>query len=299
MSLRLRGRTCTTVLMVMTVPLVMGCDQRSTPDLGPPPPVTSTLNGAALTWERLPDPPFAARRDAIAVGLNQQLVIVGGNDGRPFCDDDSSCGSAPPSFGDGAAYDPVRKRWDRLADSPVPLISEYPFVVARGALFVLTDTELLSYDADANTWERHPAPHERHRYARLEPRRAGVAVIGGTRDSPPDEVFDPSTGRWAVGPKASGPARAGTRAETGVPAGWNVRAPGDDLSASDGWLWDSRSGEIVTMPGPAGPRRLAGSAAWVGSSLFVMSGLVADFSGSADNVYDSVWVLRARETGHS
>jgi hypothetical protein len=152
---------------------------------------------APLPWTRLPDPPLSPRVAAIAVGLEDRLLVVGGEDGPP-CPPNADCAAAPDPRRDGASYDPATRNWTPVAAAPVGVLSQDPHVVAGDLLFILTADGLISYDPAEDSWTRHPAPEGDHRDLRLVALGDQPAAVAGERrtDSPPDEVYDPDAEDW-------------------------------------------------------------------------------------------------------
>ena len=158
-------------------------------------------NGAAYdparqTWRRLPSAPLAARAGATAVWTGREVLVVGGT---PAVRTDRDRGVT-----DGAAYDPARDSWRRLAPSPQP----------RGSLMaqhlVWTGTRLLVW----SDW-------------RQTLRWAAVTLANGERGTEIESqdgvdvwAYDPAADRWAVLPAAPGqPALGGAVL---VWTGWEV-----------------------------------------------------------------------------
>lgn len=153
---------------------------------------------AAVQWERLPDPPLSPRLAAIAVSVDERFLVVGGDDGPP-CSPNADCAPRTSEpLRDGATYDPATRQWEAVAQSPVGLLSQYPYVVAGEALYVLTEDGMVAYDVATDTWDQHPAPASVHRDGHLVSIAGRPAVVSGERltGSPADETYDPATERW-------------------------------------------------------------------------------------------------------
>jgi hypothetical protein len=75
--------------------------------------------------------------------------------------------------------------------------------------------------------------------------------------------FDPATQTWSRLPGAP---------KGYSKTGWKVEALGGPVSAAGGWFYDDRSGRWSKLLRPDGAPEYAGSAAWVGDTLFVVGG---------------------------
>jgi len=135
---------------------------------------------ARQAWRRLPPAPLSARADATAVWTGGEVLVVGG---VPAVRTDRDRG-----FTDGAAYDPARDTWRRLAPGPQP----------RGSLMaqhlVWTGTRLLVW----SDW-------------RQTLRSDAVTLANGERGTEVESrdgvdvwAYDPAADRWAVLPPAPG-----------------------------------------------------------------------------------------------
>jgi hypothetical protein len=130
-------------------------------------------------WRRLPPAPLSARADATAVWTGQELLVLGGSP-APRSDRDRP-------YTDGAAYNPERHSWRRLAPSPQlrgPMVNQH-LVWTGTRLLVWTDWEQL---------QRSTVTMPGGQHAIREEGRDGVDVWG----------YDPTGDRWAVLPAAPG-----------------------------------------------------------------------------------------------
>jgi hypothetical protein len=163
-------------------------------------------------WTRASQSPLSPRVAALAVWTGEELLIVGG-DTKP-CPPNASC-EAPtvPPLADGAAYDPAKDTWRRIADAPVGFEFAHA-ALSGGTVYVWTygyeerpgaATALLAYDLAADRWRRLPPPPD------VDPERvdgvvtaAGRAVVWTANLN--GEVlrllaFDPASNRWAELPE--------------------------------------------------------------------------------------------------
>lgn len=188
-------------LLTTTVLLGLALSGCASDPVGSTTEASPTSGGVATVspaeWTRVPDPPLTPRAAAIAVALGTRLLVVGGDDGPP-CPPNADCTATPDARRDGALYDPDGETWEPAAAAPVGLLSQDRHVVAGEVLFVLTEDGLVSYDAEADRWARHPAPEHEHRDLRLVAIGDRPAVVAGERatDSPVDEIYDRDSEQW-------------------------------------------------------------------------------------------------------
>lgn len=168
-----------------------------------PPTASSPRSGSspdALAWQRIADPPTPPRVRAVVAWTGTEVLQVGGDTSTP-CPANADCAEPPEYARDGAAYDPVKGTWRRLAPAPEG-ISATGYGVVGDRLFVLNDETLLAYDVPGDSWSRVPTP----------PGFAGAqVVVDGSRllfvsgsdetGEHPDRVYVPRTGRWSVLPE--------------------------------------------------------------------------------------------------
>lgn len=153
---------------------------------------------STVQWERLPDPPLSPRLAAIAVAVDDRFLVVGGDDGPP-CPPNADCAaSTSEPRRDGASYDPATQTWELVAEAPVGLLNQYPFVVAGETLYVLAEDGLLAYDVATDSWDQHPAPSAEHRDVQLVSISDRPGAVSGerTEDGAPDEIYDPAAETW-------------------------------------------------------------------------------------------------------
>jgi hypothetical protein len=132
----------------------------------------------------------------------------GGSDARP-CPPNASCLPAKiPPLADGAAFDPQRRAWRRIADSPVP------FEWAQGILIGTTaylwipgstgrpnaDPAFLAYGIEEDRWQQLPLPPGNiDLFSGIV--QAGDRIIaytcGDEQGEQPDVAFDPGTNAWS------------------------------------------------------------------------------------------------------
>jgi N-acetylneuraminic acid mutarotase len=134
------------------------------------------------TWRRLPPAPLSALADATAMWTGREVLVVGSN---PAVKPDRGQGHT-----DGAAYDPARDTWRRLAPAPRPHGN-----VLHAQHAVWAGTRLLVW-SDWEQYEELPSEAGTRSFSHMP----GVDAW----------AYDPATDRWEVLPPAPGqPAMAG------------------------------------------------------------------------------------------
>lgn len=203
------------------------------------------------TWRRLPPAPLSARAGATAVWTGREVLVVGGGP-APRTDHDRP-------FTDGAAYDPARDRWRRLAPSPQlrgPMVNQH-LVWTGSRLLVWSDWE----QVDRSTVTLAGGQH-----AIREVGRDGIDVW----------AYDPAADRWAVLPQAPGQPALG-----GAAMVWTGREVlsvtgrpyhGPALERDPGARYDPTRNRWRQMAdGPVDTAALA-AALWTGAALLVWNG---------------------------
>ena len=184
------------LVLVLVAATVAACGE-----LGPEP--SGRSSGA---WERLPDPPLSARESGLALWVDGEALMLGGSDADP-CPPAAGCvAPTEPPLRDGAAFDPRRQTWRRIAPAPVGFAFAEG-VVARGVAYILADGEpgrpdappaFLSYRGAEDAWTQlrfPPGGGDRSIVATDD----HVVAFSTTdeRGAVPDVVFDPATGEWS------------------------------------------------------------------------------------------------------
>lgn len=152
-------------------------------------------------WERLPDPPLSPRARSVLAWTGSELLVLGG-DVSPPCPGGASCVGGPALRRDGAALDPVRSTWRRVADAPLPPAGRA--VLLGGTVWVQAARALLAYDVRTDRWVAHPPPPGTGRtgWQLYGSRGLLVALVsseeGGTTAR--DALFDPAIARWELLP---------------------------------------------------------------------------------------------------
>lgn len=206
---------------------------------------------ARQTWRRMPPAPLSARAGATAVWTGREVLVVGGGPAARTDRDRSAT--------EGAAYDPARDSWRRLAASPQlrgPMVNQH-LVWTGTRLLVWTDWEQLHRSTVTMPGGQH---------AIREEGRDGVDVW----------AYDPAADRWAVLPAAPGqPALGGavlvwTGREVLSVTGRPYHGPA--LSRNPGGRYDPARNRWRRLA--AGPLDTAALPAglWTGAALLVWNG---------------------------
>lgn len=144
---------------------------------------------ASGSWAPMAQSPLSARYGSVGAWTGSELVVVGGSTSQP-CPVGAVCDMAvPDGLRDGAAYDPARDRWRRIADSPLPVF-DAPTAWSGSEVVVLTPRATLTYDPAEDvwdTWSRRPYSE----VSQIVPTDRGLLVVGySTRGRDPvDWVF--------------------------------------------------------------------------------------------------------------
>lgn len=207
-----------------------------------------TFDAASRTWSRVPDGPLSERSDAAVAWTGEELLIWGGFTG-------DCCEPSEMFLSDGAAYDPVARRWRVLP--PAPIAERAPFSVwtgrelivwgSRGRELYLRDGA--AYDPTADTWRPiADAPWELSDATAIwtgeEMIVFGSSLDGNNRSQTPTAVglaYDPAQDRW----RAIAPSELSPQAHT---AGW----PGTGEMIA----WDYEHGSAAYDPATDTWRRL-------------------------------------------
>ena len=165
---------------------------------------------AAGSWHRAPAAPLSPRELAVAVWTGREALIVGGSDAPP-CPPGASCGILEtPPLRDGAAFNPRKRSWRRIADAPVgfdfaegAVVGHTVFIAAPGSdSRPGAPSAILAYRPDHDRWRRLPSPpHPKGNYTLVA---AGDRLVvydrgGGRRDSP-GFVLSRGGGSWRALP---------------------------------------------------------------------------------------------------
>ena len=142
---------------------------------GPSPALSdgAAYDPATKTWSLLPRSPLAPRSGAAAVWDRSEVILWGGQPGAT---------TAHRYFSDGAAFDPVTDKWQKLPPSPLPGTSD-PTAMWTGQEMLVTvgggatgaPFEAASYDPASNRWERLPAVPSVAKLARADVSTMGFA----------------------------------------------------------------------------------------------------------------------------
>lgn len=186
------------ILLALSAPALVGCGSAGPSDAPAKAPVAETA--ASRDWHQVADPPLSPRLGATAVWTGHEVLVFGGDPGKP-CPPNADCVRRNTYTRDGAAFDPVSGSWRRLADAPHGIPDHVPDAFVNGHLYLTVGTRLLDYDVESDAWVQVDAPSD------VEWR--DLVVVGdklvlpsGSDESGvhPDRVFDPSSGEWSTLP---------------------------------------------------------------------------------------------------
>ena len=182
-------------LVVLLVATVAACGSAD-----PEPPERSRGS-----WERLPAAPLSPRDSATALTIDGEALFIGGSDADP-CPPNAGCvAPAEAPLRDGAAYDPVLRRWERIAKAPAGFAFAHGGVV-DGAAYLLAPGErgrpdapaaFLRYRRSADRWTQLELPPDAGRRALAATDDRVIAYAESDEGSVvPDLVFDPASAGW-------------------------------------------------------------------------------------------------------
>jgi hypothetical protein len=163
------------------------------------------------SWRKVAPSPLAPRQYHVAVWTGEEMIVWGGS--KPLAAERERL------LFDGAAYDPERDAWRRLA--PTRLFAGTGSILAAGLepdldaewtggqMTIWSGDGAAGYDPDRDRWERIPAPPRQIRdVARGQTVWSGDELIvwggagGDGRDVQQGAAYDPSTERWRPLPDA-------------------------------------------------------------------------------------------------
>lgn len=184
-------------------------------------------------------------------------------------------------MGDGAAYDPRRRRWRRIADAPAPrddvqaVWTGNQVLVWGGARAGSDSRGVLAYDPETDGWRRYPPPPVAvGLHAVVVWTGRALLVWGGTVDGPPSDrgaLLDTRDGTWRVLPDAG--LRGRVNPAYGLVEGCVVVWGGVTANgpAGDGRCYDVRVGRWRAVTTSLGPR-VPGGVATTEDGVLVWSG---------------------------
>ncbi len=170
---------------------------------GEQPAVDSPPGAPAAGWRALATPPVTPRTGSTTAWTGEEALFLGGTTKR-LCPPAASCVEPARTARDGAAYNPSDGTWRRTAPAPVELPGYGHAPIVGDDVFQLIDDELQVYDASADAWRTEPgSPGPADGAWSLHGAGARlVALRQQQRDQYfADQVYDPSTGKWAPLPK--------------------------------------------------------------------------------------------------
>ena len=205
-------------------------------------------------WQRLPEPPWAARSGPVVAWTGRDVLVVGGDVGPP-CPRNADCSQPARYARDGARLDLARRAWHPMSAAPVDVPAYAPHALVSGRLYVLAGAALLAYDVAHDTWSQIQTPAS---VADQQLVAAGdrLVVASGTDEHgvTPDRVYEPASGHWSTLPDDPvGPAF--DRVLVAIPTGLVLTAhalvenPGaEEPSLVLAARWDSAAGVWTRLP---------------------------------------------------
>lgn len=155
-----------------------------------------------LTWTALPDAPVSPRDGSLGAWTGEEVLFLGGRTGD-LCPPNASCSQPEKTARDGAAYNPSRGTWRRLASAPVDLPLYGPSATVGDQVFLLVADQLYVYDASDDAWSlREPPPGPRDDRWSLAAADGRIVALRQTQRKAfaADQVLDPATGQWTALP---------------------------------------------------------------------------------------------------
>ncbi len=178
-------------MVAIAAVLLAGCAGTAyDPPAGPP-------TVPAGRWTEVPSAPLSGRHSAVGAWVEDRFVLVGGAE-TPLCPPTAGC-LAPekPPERDGAAFDPRRWRWERIADPPAPI--DFADVAVLGSTMYLlipgpdgVAERLLAYEVRADVWTELPVPRGNH----PDIVAAGNTLVSISQARPDHYVLDPDRRIW-------------------------------------------------------------------------------------------------------
>lgn len=208
------SRSFAAVLVAGMSALALAACGTSPADSGPDParasegvvPAVARGEFAAGRWTRLPESPLSPREAPATAHVptddGDLVVFVGGYTGPP-CPPNADCViPEDTTASDGAAYNLDSGTWQPIAPAPRPVAAYSSTAVIDETLYVLTDNQVLSWDAKRDTWAvLHPPT--KPQWANLvadnhagQPRLV-LAAASDENGTLPDLVYDPADGTWS------------------------------------------------------------------------------------------------------
>lgn len=151
-------------------------------------------------WSAAAPSPLSPRHSIPAVTVDGEVLFLGG-DTSPLCPPAASCADEPEPQRDGAAYDPAKDTWRRLAPAPVPPTRGSTAVV-DDTVYLLSQGTFAGYDVGTDTWTSLPAPPEKD--GRLAAAGTDVVRYAPTQEGgqvTADHLYDPATQTWRPLPR--------------------------------------------------------------------------------------------------
>lgn len=196
-------RTQAAIAVALAMVAATGCGAEQS-EVGLP----SSGQDATGAWRRLPDAPLTPRDNAVVVGVDERMLVVGG--WEFLCPPTADC-AAPeaPLLDDGAVYDSDTDSWSSIAPAPFGVRrQEYATAALDGSAYLISgcahgptcdaQPRLLSYRLADDRWTDHGrVPGPKH-YRHLLALGRTLLVYSGSDEfgEVADLVFDPEQSTW-------------------------------------------------------------------------------------------------------
>ena len=254
-----------------TKPAEFPCPTQTAPDVGIGPESRGT------SWSPLERSPLCGRFAAATAWTGTEFLVWGGQN----CAGEQCPADRSPRLADGAAYDPERNRWRRMAESPL--------AERDSAASVWTGRELLVWGGSGRTGPladgaAYDPARDRWRRIAASPlsARVGAAAVwtdqemlvwGGTAGAD-GARYDPEADRWEPLPSVTTPAGAEPVAVwTGSEMLVWASADGDGLvDVPEARAYDPARDAWRTLARPPLGPRVGPSFVWTGGELIIWGG---------------------------
>lgn len=255
-------------------PATFPCPTQTAPDVGIGPESRGT------SWSEMERSPLCGRLLAAGVWTGSELLVWGGQS----CAGELCPLERAPRLADGAAYDPARDRWRRMADSPLEGRDSPASVWTGRELLVWGGSgrtgpldDGAAYDPARDRWRRiADSP--------LSPRSGAAAVwtdqemlVWGGSAGPDGARYDPAADRWEPLPAVATPAWASAVAVWTGSEMVVFASAGDGLvGAPEARAFDPVGNVWRTLARPPLGPRDGPAAVWTGGEMVIWGGDDAD-----------------------
>ena len=253
----------------VTKPFKAVCPTRAGPDVGIGP------GGGGTTWKELAHSPLCGRFAAVSAWTGKELLVWGGQN----CAGAECPSSRAFRVADGAAYDPAKNSWRRMAASPLE--------ARDGAAAAWTGTELVVWGGrsrDSSVGDGAAYDPAKDRWRPIAGSPLGVAgdsasvwtgrelLVWGGDDRASGAAYDPAADTWRSMATA---AIAGRSSPVAVWSGRELLVWGGltgDQELGDGAAYDPAADSWRKLAASPLSRRTGPAATWTGTELVIWGG---------------------------